>query len=122
MENNNEVIIKKRGRKPKNQTRETLINKEQSKFFVDLSNEQESLSLIFDFLLKCNEKNYGRPILFKDICIYAISKLTDKDVDKIQEVSLSEMEKVQRALDDYNKKNGQKLELGEFLVKKLGIN
>ena len=120
MENNNEVIIKKRGRKPKNQTRETLINKEQSKFFVDLSNEQESLSLIFDFLLKCNEKNYGRPILFKDICIYAISKLTDKDVDKIQEVSLSEMEKVQRALDDYNKKNGQKLELGEFLVKKLG--
>lgn len=122
MENNNEVIIKKRGRKPKNQTRETLINKEQSKFFVDLSNEQESLSLIFDFLLKCNEKNYGRPILFKDICIYTISKLTDKDVDKIQEVSLSEMEKVQRALDDYNKKNGQKLELGEFLVKKLGIN
>ena len=120
MENNNEVIIKKRGRKPKNQTRETVINKEQSKFFVDLSNEQESLSLIFDFLLKCNEKNYGRPILFKDICIYAVSKLTDKDVDKIQEVSLSEMEKVQRALDDYNKKNGQKLELGEFLVKKLG--
>jgi DNA-binding FadR family transcriptional regulator len=122
MENNNEVIIKKRGRKPKNQTRETVINKEQSKFFVDLSNEQESLSLIFDFLLKCNEKNYGRPILFKDICIYAVSKLTDKDVDKIQEVSLSEMEKVQRALDDYNKKNGQKLDLGEFLVKKLGIN
>ena len=122
MENNNEVIIKKRGRKPKNQTRETVINKEQSKFFVDLSNEQESLSLIFDFLLKCNEKNYGRPILFKDICIYAVSKLTDKDVDKSQEVSLSEMEKVQRALDDYNKKNGQKLELGEFLVKKLGIN
>jgi len=122
MENNNEVIIKKRGRKPKNQTRETVINKEQSKFFVDLSNEQESLSLIFDFLLKCNKKNYGRPILFKDICIYAVSKLTDKDVDKIQEVSLSEMEKVQRALDDYNKKNGQKLELGEFLVKKLGIN
>lgn len=122
MENNNEVIIKKRGRKPKNQTRETVINKEQSKFFVDLSNEKDSLSLIFDFLLKCNEKNYGRPILFKDICIYAVSKLTDKDVDKIQEVSLSEMEKVQRALDDYNKKNGQKLELGEFLVKKLGIN
>lgn len=122
IENSNEEEIKKRGRKPKNQTKETVINQEQTKFFVDLSNEKESLSLIFDFLLKCNEKNYGRPILFKDICIYAISKLTDKDVDKIQEVSLSEMEKVQRALDDYNKKNGQKLELGEFLVKKLGIN
>ena len=78
--------------------------------------------MIFDYLLKCNEKNYGRPILFKDICLYAISKLSDKDIDKIQEMSLSEMGKVQRALDEFNQKNGQKLELGEFLVKKLGIN
>ena len=122
MENKEKVIIKKRGRKPKNQTKETIINQEQTKFFVDLSNEKESLSLIFDFLLKCNEKNYGRPILFKDICLYAISKLSAKDIDKIQETSLSEMEKVQRALDEFNQKNGQKLELGEFLVKKLGIN
>lgn len=122
MENNEEVIIKRRGRKPKNQTKEAIINQEQTKFFVDLSNEKESLSLIFDFLLKCNEKNYGRPILFKDICLYAISKLNAKDIDKIQETSLSEMEKVQRALDEFNQKNGQKLELGEFLVKKLGIN
>ena len=122
MKNNEEVIVKKRGRKPKNQTKEVIINQEQTKFFVDLSNEKERLSLIFDYLLKCNEKNYGRPILFKDICLYAISKLSDKDIDKIQEMSLSEMGKVQRALDEFNQKNGQKLELGEFLVKKLGIN
>ena len=122
MENIDKEEVKKRGRKPKNQTKEVKINKEQTKFFVDLSNEQDSLSLIFDFLLKCNEKNYGKPILFKDLCLYAVSKLTSKDVDKIKEQSLSEMEKVEIALLDHNKKTGQSLSMGEFLVKKLGIN
>ncbi|MBD66512.1 MAG: hypothetical protein CME62_14970 [Halobacteriovoraceae bacterium] len=122
MENIDKEEVKRRGRKPKNQIKEVQINKEQTKFFVDLSNKQESLSLIFDFLLKCNEKNYGKPILFKDLCLYAVSKLTAKDIDKIKEQSLSEMEKVEIALLDHNKKTGQSLTLGEFLVKKLGIN
>ena len=110
------------GRKPKNQTKEVIINKDQTKFYVDLSQEKECLSLIFDFLSKCNEKNYGRPILFKDICIYAVSKLTAKDIEKVQENSLSEMEKVHKALHEFNQKHGKNLDLGEFLVKKLGIN
>lgn len=122
MEQMEEGLVKKRGRKSKNQNKETQTNKEQTKFFVDLSKEQDSLVLIFDFLNKCNEKNYGRPILFKDICLYAVSKLTDKDIDKIQDQSLSEMEKVQRAYDDHKKKTGQHITFGEFLTKKLGIN
>lgn len=89
---------------------------------MDLSNEKESLDLIFGLLRKCNEKDYGRVILFKDVCLYAVSKLTDKDIEKIQEMSLGEMEKVQRLLDEHNKKTGQNLSLGEFLIKKLGIN
>ena len=114
--------IKKRGRKPKNQKKEVSLNQEQTKFFIDLSHEKESLDLIFGLLRKCNEKDYGRAILFKDICLYAVSKLTDKDIEKIQELSLGEMEKVQRLLDEHNKKTGLKLTLGEFLIKKLGIN
>lgn len=113
---------KKRGRKPKNQKKEVSINQEQTKFFVDLSNEKESLDLIFGLIRKCNEKDYGRVILFKDVCLYAVGKLTDKDIEKIQEMSLGEMEKVQRLLDEHNKKTGQSLTLGEFLIKKLGIN
>lgn len=117
-----EEVIKKRGRRPKNQIKEVSINQEQTKFFIDLSNEKESLDLIFGLLRKCNEKDYGGVILFKDLCLYAVTKLTDKDIEKIQESSLGEMEKVQRALDEHNKKTGQILTLGEFLVKKLGIN
>lgn len=114
--------IKKRGRKPKNQKKEVSVNQEQTKFFVDLSNEKESLDLIFGLLRKCNEKDYGRVILFKDVVLHAVAKLTDKDIEKIQEMSLGEMEKVQRLLDEHNKKTGQHLSLGEFLIKKLGIN
>lgn len=116
------IEIKKRGRKPKNQKKEFVINQEQTKFFVDLSSDKDGLSLIFGLLGKCNEKNYGKEIQFKDIVIYAVSKLNEKDIEKIQESSLSEMEKVQRVLDEHNKKTGASLTLGEFLVKRLGIN
>jgi len=122
MEQLQEEQNKKKGRKPKNQKKEISLHQEQTKFFVDLSNEKESLDLIFGLLKRCNEKDYGRVILFKDVCLYAVSKLADKDIEKIQEMSLGEMEKVQRLLDEHNKKTGQNLSLGEFLIKKLGIN
>ncbi len=122
MEKIQEEIVKKRGRKPKNQKKEVSVNQGQTKFFIDLSNEKDSLDLIFGLLRKCNEKDYGRVILFKDICLYSVAKLTDKDIEKIQEMSLGEMEKVQRLLDEHNKKIGANISLGEFLVKKLGIN
>ena len=122
METIQEEIVKKRGRKPKNQKKAVSVNQEQTKFFIDLSNEKESLDLIFGLLRKCNEKDYGRVILFKDVCLHAVAKLTDKDIEKIQEMSLGEMEKVQRLLDEHNKKTSQNLTLGEFLIKKLGIN
>jgi CMP-2-keto-3-deoxyoctulosonic acid synthetase len=113
---------KKRGKKSKNQIKEYQLNQEQTKFFVDLKDDKESLDLIFSLLTKCNKKNYGSEILFKHLCLYAVSKLTDKDVEKIQESSLSEMEKVERALFEYNSKNNCSLSMGEFLIKKLGIN
>ena len=122
MENNIEEVGKKRRGRHKNQKKEFVIKEEQTKFFVDLSHDKESLDLIFGLLRKCNEKDFGKEILFKDLCLYAVSKLTDKDLEKIQEGSLSEMEKVERALFDYNKKSGTNLTMGEFLVKKLGIN
>lgn len=122
MEGIQSVYNKKRGRKPKNQKKEFVVNQEQTKFFVDLSSDKDSLDLIFGLLGKCNQKDYGKEITFKDLSLFAMGKLNEKDIEKIQEGSLSEMEKVQRALDDHNKKTGSSLTLGEFLVKKLGIN
>lgn len=118
----NQVQKKKRGRKPKTERQEYQINPEQTKFFIDLSKEKEPLEKIFDLLMKVNQKNYGREITFKDLALFGIEKITDKDLDKIKDGSLSEMEKVEKALDEYNQKHGTKLSMGEFLVKKLSIN
>lgn len=112
----------KRGRKKKNEKVVYELNKEQTKFFIDLSSDNKSQEKVFNLLEKCNQKDYGREIQFKDIVLYSIEKVSEKDIEKIQEVSLSEMEKVERLLNDYNKRSNNKLSLGEFLVKKLNIN
>jgi hypothetical protein len=79
------------------------------------------LSLVIKQLLEANNKSYGREIIFRDLIIHAIPKLNSKDIEKIQEQSLTEMERVKRLLDEYNEKNNTSLSLGEFLVKKLSI-
>ena len=49
--------------------------------------------------------------------LISLPKITAKDIEKLQESSLSEMERVSRALDEYNKKSEVKLTLGEFQLK-----
>ncbi len=113
---------KKRGRKPKGVNEEVQENEEQNKFFIDVSKEPESKELITSILVQANNKTHGRKIILKDLVLLALPKLTQKDIEKLQDSSLTEMEKVERALEEYNKKADIKLGLGEFLVKKLGIN
>jgi hypothetical protein len=112
---------KKRGRKKKIMEVGTKKKEEKNKFFVDLVNEKEVLDVINKLLDEANHKSLGRVITFRDLVIYAVPKLNSKDVEKIQEQSLSEMERVKRLLDEHNEKNKLSLTLGEFLVKKLNI-
>jgi len=113
---------KKRGRRRKDEPVELVNPKDQNKFFVDVSKDQENKELILNFLSQANNKDQGREITFKDLVFISLPKITPKDIEKLQESCLSEMEKVERALSEYNKKNEVNLTLGEFLVRKLGIN
>lgn len=111
-----------RGRKKKENTREeSNVEDHQYKFFVDLRHEKDVLEQILKMLKEANNKPYGKEITFRDLAVYAVPKLTTKDIEKIQEGSLTEMERVQRLLDEHNEKNKTSLSLGEFLVKKLNI-
>ncbi len=112
---------KKRGRKRKEKVGEEKKEEQKNKFFVDLGNDQEVLQLIKKLLGEANNKSYGREIIFRDLVIHALPKLNSKDVEKIQDQSLTEMERVKRLLDEHNEKNKTMLSLGEFLVKKLSI-
>jgi hypothetical protein len=112
---------KKRGRKKKEKEIEIKKEEQKNKFFVDLGKDQDVLDLIIKLLGEANNKPYGREIIFKDLVIHAIPKLNSKDIEKIQDQSLTEMERVKQLLDEHNEKNKTALSLGEFLVKKLNI-
>ncbi len=96
-------------------------NSEKSKFFIDVSKEQETIELIAKLLSDANNKSCGRKILLKDLIIASLPKLTQKDIERIQENALTDMEKIERLLVEHNEKNGTSLTLPEFLVKKLNI-
>lgn len=115
-------VKKKRGKKASKEKEGYELNKEQVKFYIDLRKDKKDLKLVQDLLVKANNKEHGQEITVKELAVYGMKKLNQKDLEKIQEDSLTEMEKVQRAMFEYNKKNNCDLELGEFLVKKLNIN
>ena len=116
------VPPKKRGRKPKHTKSEFQINPDQTKFFVDLSKDKESLKRVIDLLVATNKKDYGKEITFKDLALFGIDKISSKDIEKIQEGSLSKRELLERAWEEFNKKNKQCLSFDDFLLKKVGIN
>lgn len=121
---NTEIVNekKKRGRRPKNESSMPIENKAQNRFVIDLSKDEKERELVLATLKEVNNKTYGREINLKDIVLILLSKFTTKDIEKLKEASLTEMEKVKRLFEEHNNKNGTKLELGEFLVRKLNIN
>jgi hypothetical protein len=112
---------KKRGRRRKDEVVVSFQEKDRSKYYVDVSKEDEQNELIKSYLKQANQKTYGREIILKDLVLLLLPRLTTKDIEKLQEQSLSEMEKVSRALDEHNRKSEKKLTLGEFLVKRLAL-
>ena len=113
--------VKKERRGRKKIKKEELEKEKQCKFFVDLSKESEMLGSILLMLEQVNSKAYGREITFKDLAIYSVPKLSVKDLEKVQDNILTDMERVQKLLDEYNLKNSSQLSMGEFLVKKMNI-
>ena len=91
------------------------------KFFVDVSKDLETKDLIAKLLADANNKTFGREIILKDLVIVALPKLTPKDIERVQENALTDMEKLERLLLEHNEKNKTNLSLAEFLVKKLNI-
>lgn len=124
-ENNQEVKLeinkKKRGPKKNGELREIKLS-ESGRYYVDVSDNQEVQELIKKMLTDANNKTFGQKITLREVIILALSKINSKDIEKLQEASISKREKVQRALDDYNSKNEVKLKMEDFLLKRLGLN
>ena len=127
LKNKNEELENKKEKKAKKTKEEYKKaakedeNSEKSKFFIDVSKDNETRDLIGKLLNEANNKTYGREIILKDLMILALPKLTPKDIERIQENALTDMEKIERLLAEHNEKNKTTMSLGEFLVKKLNI-
>lgn len=116
LENKKEKKAKKTKEEDKKAAKEDE-NSEKSKFFIDVSKDNETRDLIGKLLNEANNKTYGREIILKDLMILALPKLTPKDIERIQENALTDMEKIERLLAEHNEKNKTTMSLGEFLVK-----
>ncbi len=112
---------KRRGRKRKIAKGNKNEDKEeykdgQDKFFIDVTKDQEAKEMVGKLLAEANNKQFGRPIILKDLVLMALPKLTTKDIELIQNNTLTHLEKVKKQCSEYNQKNKTSLELGEYLV------
>lgn len=80
----------------KKQIEKRKEKKNQTKFFVDLRTEEKELRRIFNLLKQANNKSYGKKIIFKDLALFAIEKISQKDLEKIKELSLSKWRKYKK--------------------------
>ncbi len=112
---------KKRTRRKKGEKKRVVINEDQSKFVMNLNENDKERSELIKILKEANNKDFGSEVGFKELVLYSLSKITAKDIEKIKDQSMTEMERVEKSLNDYNEKNNTSLSLGEYLVEKLKI-
>ena len=99
-------------------------SEEQGKFFINVSKSHEQKAVIHQYLREANKKSFGRKVSLKDLVLFALPKLSAKDIEKIQEGTITEderIEKIENVCREFNEKNGTSLTVGEFVLKKLNI-
>ena len=100
-----------------------VIKPNQVRFIIDLRGHPEDEAiLLHDLMGRINDKDKGRSLTVSDLALYALKKLDDTDIKKIQEHSLSSWERMNELCASYNQKNGTALSLESFLLQKLKLN
>ena len=101
---------------------EHVTKKYPSRFYLDSKKERETFNQVLKILDEANQKDRGREVTFTDVVSHALSRLNSKDVEILKEKSLSNMEKVELVLAEYNQTHGLNLDMGEFLKMKLKLS
>jgi hypothetical protein len=107
-----------------NEVSKKLGSNVKKRLFVELktlNNSEEFMSKVDELLKLANEKDKGREILFTDLAVAGIGKLTSKDIKRIQQESLTNEDKLAIACEKYNKKNGTTLSIIDFAAAQLKL-
>jgi PP-loop superfamily ATP-utilizing enzyme len=87
------------------------------KLQIDLSNFENGAEIANEVFKKVNTKDYGKKISMGYIVGYALSKLTDSDIKKLQESTLSSEDKLRKAFEEYKVKHEcHELEFFDFIA------
>ncbi len=84
-----------------------------------LKSEIESIELVNSTIEKCNVSIIGRKVTLTDIVLYSIRKLKESDFELIKDSTLTIEERTEKALLEFNLKNGTSLTLIELAMKQL---
>ena len=78
-------------------------------------------NLVDELLLKCNQKDYGATVDFSMLLSYALKLIKDSDIETIQNLSLTDEDRVNNMVKNYNIKNGTNFTMYEFVLNGLHL-
>jgi hypothetical protein len=110
--------IKKKNLKGENLTTRRHLKVEKKTISIPKT-DVESIELVNSILDKCNISIVGRRVTLTDIVLHSLRKLKDADFEIIKESTLTAEESAEKALSEFNIKNGTNLTLVELAIKQL---
>ena len=99
----------------------TTAYQNRQRFVIDGSRTPKVHALAVKLLTAANKKEQGREVTFEKLAALALSKVNNSDLERLQRESLTDMDKVNLKLKEYNRRHKTNLTLGQFLVKELNI-
>lgn len=97
------------------------VGKTKSKLTLDFKDDEHGLQLLQSLLVKANDKKYGKTIEILELVKLGLSKITEEDLQGLQDKSMSKMDKIHLAHEKSNLENKTDLPFDEFLFRQLNI-
>ena len=100
----------------------SLSFENKKRFVLDRSRSPKIHALAVRILTAANKKEHGREVTFENVAALALSKIKAPELERLKNQSLTDMDKVNLKLIEYNRRNKTNLSLGEFLIRELESN
>ncbi len=118
METNVESVSKKKGRKGRGERRVCAMDESKGKFIVSFRGQPEVAKIINEALARANDKSFGRKVDFTDLVKIIFRKITDRDIQKLQEMSLNRTQKIELMVKKYNETHDLNLSVQDYVLHK----
>ncbi len=74
--------------------------------------------MINESLARANDKRFGRKVEFTDLVKILFRKINDRDIQKLQEMSLNRTQKIELMVKKYNETHGLNLSVQDYVLHK----